>query len=100
MKLHEFIRCSYNCCVYYKIINDGLYIYLLLYINDMLVACKDREEIDKFKMLLNSELEMKDLGHAMKILGMEIMSNRSKGILFLSQQKYLRKVTRLESILL
>ncbi|KAH9791941.1 CCHC-type domain-containing protein [Citrus sinensis] len=73
-------------------IKDGLYIYLLLYIDDMLVACKDREEIDKLKVLLNSEFEMKDLGYAKKILGMEIRRNRSKGIMFLSQEKYLRKV--------
>ena len=58
----------------------------------MLVACKDREEIDKLKVLLNSEFEMNDLGYARKILGMEIRRNRSKGIMFLSQEKYLRKV--------
>ena len=95
MKLHEFIRCSYSCCVYYKIIKDGLYIYLL-YIDDMLVACKDKEEIDKLRMLLNFEFELKDLGYAQKILRMEIRRNRSKGIMFLLQQKYL---TRLKNIL-
>ena len=58
----------------------------------MLVACKDRDEIDKLKVLLNSEFEMKDLGYARKILGMEIRINKSKGKLFLSQEKYLRKV--------
>ncbi|KAH9678644.1 Integrase catalytic domain-containing protein [Citrus sinensis] len=74
--LHEFIRCNYDCCIYYKTIKDGLYIYLILYVDDMLVACKDRDEIDKLKMLLNSEFEMKDLGYANKILGMEIRRNR------------------------
>ena len=43
-------------------------------------------------MLLNSEFEMKDLGYARKILGMEIKRDRSKGKLFLSQKKYMRKV--------
>ena len=92
MQLHELIKCSYDCCVYYKTIKDGLYIYLFLYVDDMLVACKYREEIDKLKVLLNSEFEMKDLGYVGKILGMEIRRNRSKGIMFLSQEKYLRKV--------
>ena len=92
MQMHKFVRCSYDCCVYYKIIKDGLYIYLLLYVDDMLVACKDRDEIDKLKVLLNSKFEMKDLGYARKILGMEIRRNISKGKLFLSQEKYLRKV--------
>ena len=62
MQMHEFIRCSYDCCVYYKIIKDDLYIYLILYVDDMLVTCKDRDEIDKLKVLLNSEFEIKDLG--------------------------------------
>lgn len=58
----------------------------------MLIAYKDREDIDKLKMLLNFEFEMKDLGYARKILGIEIKRNRSKGTMFLSQDGYLRKV--------
>jgi len=41
---------------------------------------------------LNDEFEMKDLGNAKRILGMDIMRDRNKGELFLSQQGYLRKV--------
>ena len=58
----------------------------------MLIAYKDMEEIYKLKMLLNSEFKMKDLGYARKILGMEIRMNKSKGTMFLSQEKYLKKV--------
>ena len=35
---------------------------------------------------------MKDLGHAKKILGMEITRDGRKGTMFLSQKKYLEKV--------
>ena len=42
--------------------------------------------------MLNSEFDMKDLGHAKKILGMEITRDRRKGTMFLSQKKYLEKV--------
>ena len=35
---------------------------------------------------------MKDLGAAKKILGMEIMRDRNSGLLFLSQQSYIKKV--------
>ncbi|GKE27292.1 retrovirus-related pol polyprotein from transposon TNT 1-94 [Tanacetum coccineum] len=44
-------------------------IYLLLYVDDMLVAAKDMEEIKKLKILLNTEFDMKDLGATRKILG-------------------------------
>ena len=35
---------------------------------------------------------MKDLGHAQKILGMEISRYRKKGVMCLSQQGYIQKV--------
>ncbi|KAH9698871.1 Integrase catalytic domain-containing protein [Citrus sinensis] len=60
MVTHGYLRCSYDVCVYYKIIQ--------------------------------SEFDMKDLGPARKILGMEIIRNRKKGTMILSQGKYLEKV--------
>ena len=41
------------------------------------------------KTALSCEFEMKDLGLARKILGMEIYENRNKGILHLSQGGYI-----------
>ncbi|KAH9745502.1 hypothetical protein KPL70_004095 [Citrus sinensis] len=92
MLSHGYLRCSFDCCVYYKLISSSLYIYLLLYVDDMLVACKSREEIEALKNLLSSEFEMKDLGSAKKKLGMEIKRDRSKGIMFISQEKYMMRV--------
>ncbi|KAH9743535.1 hypothetical protein KPL70_003339 [Citrus sinensis] len=89
---HGFMRCNFDCCVYYKQIDSDHHIYLLLYVDDMLIACKVREEIEALKHMLNSEFDMKDLGHAKKILGMEITRDRRKGTMFLSQKKYLEKV--------
>ena len=44
----------------------------------MLIASKDVEEIEKLKTRLNQEYEMKDLGVAKKILGMEITRDRDR----------------------
>ncbi|RVW26889.1 Retrovirus-related Pol polyprotein from transposon TNT 1-94 [Vitis vinifera] len=41
---------------------------------------KNRAEINKLKQLLSSEFEMKDLGAAKKILGMEIWRDRDAGL--------------------
>ena len=92
MLSHGYLRYSFDCCVYYKLISANLYIYLLLYVDDILVACKSREAIEVLKNLLRFEFEMKDLGLLKKILGMEIKRDRSKGIMFLSQEKYMRRV--------
>ena len=64
---------------------DGSHIYLLLYVDDMLIASQNLLTIQKLKSLLNSEFEMKEMGAAKKFLGMEIKRVReaifvSKGI--------------------
>jgi len=41
-------------------------------------------EMARVKRLLNLEFEMKDLGHAKKILGVKITRNRKEKVLYLS----------------
>ncbi|KAI3790253.1 hypothetical protein L2E82_03169 [Cichorium intybus] len=91
MLSHNFKRSDYDSCVYLKSVN-GSSIYLLLYVDDMLIAAKDKLEIAKLKAQLSKEFEMTDLGPAKKILGMEITRNRQHGKLYLSQKRYIEKV--------
>src|SRR6185437_8611634 len=61
----------------------------------MLMTClllPRAEKITTVKKLLSSEFDMKDLGVAKKILGMEITRDRKSGLLFLSQHNYINKV--------
>ena len=89
---HGFIRNQFDNCVYSKKLLDGSLMYLLLYVDDMLIAAKNQAEINELKRLLGSEFEMKDLGAARKILGMEIRRDRDAGLLWVSQQKYVEKL--------
>jgi len=89
-----FIRSKFDSCVYITKLKNGNYMYLLIYVDDMLIACKDKFQIQKLKDQLSSEFDMKDLGPASKILGMNIERDRDKGILRLSQKSYLEKVAR------
>jgi len=75
--------------VYYNKLPRGEYIYLLLYVDDMLIASKSRSAIDKLKKDLSFEFEMKDLGEAKKVLGMEIERDRRSGKMSLTQKGYL-----------
>nr|GEW37904.1 zinc finger, CCHC-type [Tanacetum cinerariifolium] len=68
------------------------YIYLLLYVDDMLSACKSKAEIRSTKSLLKREFDMKELEEAKKILGMEIVRDRSRKILRVSQFRYVSKI--------
>ena len=78
MLSHGFKRSEYDSYVYIKIV-DGSSIYLLLYVDDMLIAGKSIVEITTLKKLLSSEFDMKDLGAAKKVLGMEITTDRKSG---------------------
>lgn len=66
--------------------------YLLLYVDAMLLAAKDMSDIKKLKEQLESTFEMKDLCLARRILRMDIYRDRSKGVLRLSQSEYIKKV--------
>lgn len=65
-------RSPYDCCVYYNKAENSSLIYLVLYVDDMLIAVKNKSDIQRLKGLLSTEFEMKDLGAVSKILGMEI----------------------------
>ncbi|KAG8479391.1 hypothetical protein CXB51_029115 [Gossypium anomalum] len=92
MRRQKYTRSKYDNCVYLQKLHDRSFIYLLLYVDDMLIASKSQKEIDKLKAQLNEEFEMKDLDEAKKILGMEISRDRQRGKLCLNQKQYLKKV--------
>ncbi|KAM1535363.1 hypothetical protein ACFX1Z_014373 [Malus domestica] len=94
MRGQNYSRSQYDHCVYFKKLQDGSFIYLLIYVDDMLIASKNVEEIEKLKKQMKNEFEMKDLGEAKKILGMEITRDRGKGLISLNQRQYLEKLIR------
>ncbi|GJV04566.1 retrovirus-related pol polyprotein from transposon TNT 1-94 [Tanacetum coccineum] len=81
-----------DSCVYYRSYAQGGYIYLLLYVDDMMIACKSKAEIGPTKSSLKREFNMKELGEAKKILGMEIVRDQSRNILTVSQSGYVSKI--------
>ena len=87
----RYTRSEEDHCCYFKYF-DNSYIILLLYVNDMLIAGPNIEEIKNLKRELSKQFEMKDLGSAKQILGMRITGDRAKGTLKLSQAEYVKKV--------
>ena len=92
MKTQQLVRIKEDPCVYMKNVKNPQAVFLLLYVDDMLIASGDHQEIRNIKESLSKEFEMKDLGKASRILGMDIIRYRAKGTLILSQEGYLRKV--------
>ncbi|KAH9784304.1 hypothetical protein KPL71_009603 [Citrus sinensis] len=92
MKGQWYTRNKFDHCVYFRKLQEGSFIYLLLYVDDMLIASKSKDEIEKLKTQLNQEFEMKDLGEVKKIIGMKIYKDRARSKVSLSQKQYLKKV--------
>ncbi|XP_052728767.1 uncharacterized protein LOC128195410 [Vigna angularis] len=90
MKLN-FKRCNYDDCVYI-LHRDNEVMYLLLYVDDILIASSDMSMIHEMKAKLGGAFEMKELEEARRILGINIKRDNLKGNLFLSQKSYLQKV--------
>ena len=86
-----FSRSQYDSCFYFSSLND-MPVYLLLYVDYMLIASKSVVKINKLKSDLNSAFDMKDLGPARKILGMIIDRDRKNCMLRVHQKPYLEKV--------
>lgn len=87
-----FNRSCYDSCVYHKWKKNGVGVFLLLDVDDMLIASVDRREILFSKDQLSKEYEMKALGRAKRILGMQIDRDRERGLMFVSQGDYIKNV--------
>jgi len=88
-----FKRSEFDHCLYFQQ-HDNNCVFLLLYVDDMLLIGPNLEMINGIKITLDKEFDMKDLGNARKILGMEIERNRSNSCLFLHQSSYIMKILK------
>ncbi|GJX19222.1 retrovirus-related pol polyprotein from transposon TNT 1-94 [Tanacetum coccineum] len=59
---HGYDRCSYDECVYLRKFPDESFLYLVLYVDDMLIAAPNKDQIRKLKVQLSNEFDMIDLG--------------------------------------
>jgi hypothetical protein len=64
MVSHNYTRSEYDHCVYFKKLNNGIFIILVLYVDDMLLARKIITEINRLKDQMDRMFDMKDLGAA------------------------------------
>ena len=60
------------------------FIFLILYVDDILLASSDVNLLLETKKFLSSNFDMKDLGKALFVLEIDIHRDRRKGVLGLS----------------
>jgi hypothetical protein len=80
-------------CIYAKFRN-GKFIFLILYVDDILLARSDVSLLLETKRFLSSNFDMKDLGEASFVLRIEIRRDRRKRVFGLSQKAYIENVLK------
>ncbi|KAM0968159.1 hypothetical protein TB1_015836 [Malus domestica] len=86
-----FIENKIDDCIYVKVCGSK-FVFLILYVDDILLASNCMNMLLETKGLLSKTFEMKDMGNASFVLGIEIVRNRSKKLLGLSQKSYIENV--------
>ena len=80
-------------CVYHKFSGSN-YIFLVLYVDDILLINNDIGLLHETKIFLSNNFKMVYLGDVSFVLGIKIHLDRSRGILRLSQKSYIDKVLK------
>ena len=73
-------------------VSGSKFIILVLYVDDILLATNDIWLLYDVKNFISKNFEMKDMGEASYVIGIEIFRDRSQGLLGLSQRTYIEKV--------
>ena len=77
--------------VYKRIVNSTV-AFLVLYVDDILLIGNDVGFLTDIKHWLATQFQMKDLGEAQFVLGIQIVRNRKNKTLALSQASYIDKM--------
>ena len=89
---HGFHKTQADHCAFVKRYDEGDFLILFLYVDDMLVVGQDTKNIVSLKKALRESFAMKDLGLAKKILGLHIDRDRTRNVLWLLEENYVTKV--------
>ena len=88
---YGFVENTIDTCIYMKV-TGSQFVILVLYVDDILLAANDKGMLRDVKAFLSKNFEMKDMGEASYVIGIEIFCDRSQGVLGLSQKAYINKV--------
>lgn len=78
-------------CIYVLIRKDA-FMLVMVWVDDILIAYNNKSEEQKLKLALSSKFQMKYLGEASVILGVNITRNRKLKTISIDQEKYIEQI--------
>jgi hypothetical protein len=85
-----FHRCTSDPSLYLRVDASG--VWLLVYVDDLLLASKDLAALQELKAALQARFPMKDLGPVHTYLGMTVIRDRATKEISLSQSQYIKEL--------
>lgn len=85
-----FIQCQADVCLYKLKFKDS-WAFLLIFVDDIILAAKSSVEIETIKDLIGSKFEIQDLGEVKQYLGIEVTKS-TDGHYAICQSKYIRSI--------
>ncbi|KAF7578672.1 UBN2 multi-domain protein [Pyrenophora tritici-repentis] len=84
-----FVQSLADPCMF---IHEEKQLRILVYVDDIAVAAKDRAQIDWFYKKLSGRFNTKNLGEIHKILGVRVTRDRKRRTIYLDQEQYIHAV--------
>ena len=73
-------------------VNESSFIFLVLYVDDILLASNDTYLLAETKQMLCNHFDMKDLSEASFVLGIKIVRHMTNRMLQLSKRAYIDRI--------
>lgn len=86
-----FLRSKIDYCLYTLKLKENT-VYLLIYVDDLLICCKSNKLIKKVKEMLSDRFKMKDLGKIKEYLGIIVTYDVSCKEMKLTQKEYIKSL--------
>lgn len=86
MKGFGYLQCQTDHTLFVNHTSNGFITVLIVYVDDIIITGNSEDEIQKLKIFLGKQFEIKDLGCLKYFLGMEVA--RSKKGICINQRKY------------
>jgi len=81
---YEFGACKSDAGIYVSKSSSGDPVYLILFVDDMLIMSKSLENVTAFKKAISDEFSIHDLGEVKDFLGCQIVRDREARVIYMS----------------
>jgi hypothetical protein len=92
LQLDGFTRTASDACLWTKTLPCGGKVYIMIYVDDIVIASGEQGAVDAVKAMLDKRFKMKHQGEIVRFLGMEISRDRENRLITVGQSVYARSV--------